>query len=157
MPSQPDPQSPSSGPLDERDIENVKSLIIDSNLVAIDYHEISAERLSPDSVQEGDEGNFSVEVQTRSDEGSFGVRLYGTLTFPGGKAVAGVAGEYELLNDAKPEDRTIRAFANEVGVMTVYPYLREAISTITGRVFGDPVNLPLVGRGDISVALSDED
>lgn len=140
----------------EQDLEKVRALIEDSRLMAIDYHEVSAKRLSPESVQQGDEGNFEIEVQTRFDEGSFGVRLNGTLTFSGGEAVASVAGEYELLNDAKPSMRTVQIFANEVGVMTVYPYLRESIGNTTAKVFGEPVLLPIVDRGQISVSLDDD-
>lgn len=140
----------------DRDLELVRGLIADSNLVAIDFHEVSVRRLSPESVQQGDQGNFEIEVQTRYEDDSFGVRLNGKVTFPGGEAVVSVAGEYELLNDASPAMRTIQIFANEVAVMNVYPYLREAISTATGKVFGEPILLPIVDRGQISVTLDAE-
>lgn len=140
----------------DRDLELVRGLIADSNLIAIDFHEVSVRRLSPESVQQGDQGNFEIEVQTRYEDDSFGVRLNGKVTFPGGEAVVSVAGEYELLNDASPVMRTIQIFANEVAVMNVYPYLREAISTATGKVFGEPILLPIVDRGQISVTLDAE-
>lgn len=156
MVSQRDNQVDRGQEVSEQDLEKVRELIGDSRLTAIDYHEVSAKRLSPESVQQGDEGNFEIEVQTRFGEGSFGVRLNGTLAFSGGEAVASVAGEYELLNDAKPSMRTVQIFANEVGVMTVYPYLRESIGNATAKVFGEPVLLPIVDRGQISVSLDDE-
>lgn len=149
---------PSSDPQEvtEADTASVKALIADSQLSTIEFHEVSARRLSPESVQQGDQGNLEIEVQTRFDEASFGVRLNAALSFPGGEAIASVAAEYDLLNDATPSKRTIQIFANEVGVMNVYPYLRETISTATSKVFGEPIFLPIVDRGQISVAL-DED
>ena len=69
---------------------------------------------------------------------------------------AQVAGEYQLLNGITPSRRALQLFANEVGVMTVMPYLREAISTITTKVFGAPIHLPLAERGEIALVLDDE-
>lgn len=156
MPSPRDTAQDETQTVSERDLELVRGLIADSNLIAIDFHEVSVRRLSPESVQQGDQGNFEIEVQTRYEDGSFGVRLNGNLTFPGGEAVVSVAGEYELLNEASPSMRTIQIFANEVAVMNVYPYLREAIGTATGKVFGEPILLPIVDRGQISVTLDAE-
>ncbi len=74
---------------------------------------------------------------------------------PPGEASASLVGEYELLDGAMPSKRALQNFANEVAVMTIYPYLREAIATITAKVFGEPVHIPIVQRGEIAVEVEE--
>lgn len=62
-----------------------------------------------------------------------------------------VAAEYSLKSDYKPSKRTLQIFCNEVAIMTVFPYLREGMSSITTRVFGEAIYLPVAERGTISV------
>jgi len=144
--------------LSDADIVGVRELIENSQLTAIECYEVSARR--HDNARTGDAeeeaGQFSVEVQQRSSPEGFGIRLIGRVTMPSGEASASVAGEYALLNDCQPSQRTRQLFTNEVGVMTVFPYLREAIATTTSRVFGEPLLLPTVQRGEIAVDVDDE-
>ncbi len=39
--------------------------------------------------------------------------------------------------------------------MTIYPYLREAIATITAKVFGEPIHILIVQRGEIAVEVEE--
>ncbi|TGD29718.1 hypothetical protein EB835_15780 [Brevibacterium sp. S22] len=70
---------------------------------------------------------------------------------PAGEAVVSVAGEYVIEDGIAPSSRVIKQFVNEVAVMAVLPYLREGIATITAKVFGTPLNLPIISRGAITV------
>ena len=137
----------------DADLANVRELIENCELRSIECYEILARRHDATKIDGSEErdGQFSVTVQQRSDDESFGVRLVGTANMSIGEATASIAGEYDLLNGCRPSQRTLQLFTNEVGVMTVFPYLREAISTATSRVFGEPLLLPTVERGQITI------
>ncbi|MBT1621180.1 hypothetical protein KK101_00555 [Curtobacterium flaccumfaciens pv. oortii] len=135
------------------DVAAVKDLIANSELRSVEYYELSAQRAdAAPKVSEGPEdAELSITVEQRRDDDSFGVRLVANVAISVGSATASVAGEYALLNGHQPSVRTLQLFTNEVGVMTVFPYLREAIASCTSRVFGQPLQLPTVERGQIAV------
>lgn len=141
--------------LSPSEIEDVREVIRHCSLSRVEFYEVSARRYESASTADGD-GRLSVGVQQRIDETSFGVRLTAHVVVAGGEATASVAGEYELLEGFRPSAKALRNFANEVAVMAVYPYLREAIASVTLKVLGAPVHLPIVQRGVISVADDDE-
>ncbi|MDN5586382.1 MAG: hypothetical protein L0G69_07430 [Brevibacterium sp.] len=136
------------------DLARLQELVEHSHLKSIDYYEVSARRFESDSPAE-QSGNVSIDLAVRSDESEFGVRLTGTADFPLGQATVSVAGEYEVEDGLVVDERTVRHFANEVGVMTVLPYLREGVATITAKVFGSPVHLPIIPRGEITIDLDE--
>lgn len=46
--------------------------------------------------------------------------------------------------------------SNEVGVMTVFPFLRESVSTMSIRVFGQALMLPTIERGQIALDVDEQ-
>ncbi len=121
-----------------------------SNLESVECHEMSAKRNDhPPEPDAPEEGNVNIAAQFRYDEGSFGVRLIARVTIPIGEVTVSIAGEYSLTEECVPSTRTVQQFCNEVAIMSVFPYLREAVSTVSGRVFGNPLYLPMVDRGEI--------
>ncbi len=143
--------------LNEKDLEAVREVISASRLRSIEYYEISARRyednLEPD---ERMDGHVNIDVMQRVTETGFGIRLNARVIVPQGEASASVAAEYDLDEEVSPKSRTLQLFANEVAVMSIFPYVREAISTCTARVFGRPLNLPVVERGEITMDVDDE-
>lgn len=139
-----------SNELDESDVEAVLAVVANVSLASIDYYEVSASRLDEDIELDEDE-TLTISVQYRATESGFGVRLLAEMIAPHGRARACVAGEYQFNEGFETEDRACQLFVNEVGVMTVYPYLREALATTTARVFGEPLHLPMIERGDLRV------
>lgn len=141
----------------EADLANIHELIERSELLSIECYEVHARRRDVTGTDDPDvDAQLSINVQNRLDDDSFGIRLVASTTMQIGDASASVAGEYALLDGYRPSQRTLQMFINEVGVMTVFPYLREAIATTTARVFGEPLLLPTVQRGEICVDV-DED
>ncbi len=129
-------------------------IIEHSALVDMDFYEVSARR--HDAVREDvEDAQLTIHVQQRVTDTNFGVRVTASMVSPQGEATASVAGEYELLDGISPSRRALQLFADEVGVMTVFPYVREAIATATAKVFGEPVHLPLIQRGEVVVSKDD--
>ncbi|MFA6298784.1 MAG: hypothetical protein WC642_06440 [Nocardioides sp.] len=143
--------------LEERDLIAVKEVIASAELASIDYYDVSASRLDDENPDHTGEDNLTISVQYRSVEQGFGVRLLAEVVLPNGRARACVAGEYLLADGFDADERACQIFVNEVAVMTVYPYLREAMATATSRVFGEPLHLPIVQRGEIRVNLDGDD
>lgn len=139
-----------SNELSAEDIADVQAIIAASELRSVEYYEMSGRRYdATQSAEEAETGELRIVVQQRADVDSFGVRLNATLTLSIGEAQVSVAGEYALTEELELTTRSVQLFANEVGVMTVYPYLREAVATITGRVFKQPLHMQMITRGDI--------
>ncbi|MDS2172536.1 hypothetical protein Q7C18_07510 [Nesterenkonia sp. CL21] len=130
----------------------LRELIQRSDLAGIQFHELSAKlhsnvkAVDPDVPEEAD---VTLRYQTRAGENLFGVRAQVELTSASGEAKAVVAAEYELNSGLTPAPELLELFATEVGMMTLFPYLREGISSATSRVFGRPVLLPVLQRGQI--------
>jgi preprotein translocase subunit SecB len=139
-----------SSELSAEDIADVQAIIAASELRSVEYYEMSGRRYDAiQSAEEAETGELRIVVQQRADADSFGIRLNATLTLSAGEAQVSVAGEYALTEELELTTRSVQLFANEVGVMTVYPYLREAVATITGRVFKQPLHMQMITRGDI--------
>lgn len=139
--------------LTDEEVAAVKDLIRRSQVKAIEYHEVSARLTGSTSTEPSGDGNVDYDLQYRVDEDVFGFRLLTTITTDFGEAVVGVAVVYEYAGDAPL--KTVLQFGNEVGVMTVFPFVREAVGSITAKVFGQPIMLPLMERGDVSFNLDD--
>jgi len=136
--------------LSTEDVADVQAVIAASELRSVEYYEMSAKRYdATQAPADAENGQLRIAVQQRSDADSFGIRLNATLTLAIGEANVSVAGEYALTEDFALTTRAVQLFANEVGVMTVFPYLREAVASVTGRVFNQPLHLQMISRGDI--------
>lgn len=140
------------------DIDLIKDLIQRSELTSIEFHEVSARRFEgvPDS-DEPHEGQVSLGFQHRADLDGFGIRIVGDVAVPTGEVRVIAAVEYKLLHGEQPPRRSVELFANEVAVMTLFPYLREGIASITSKVFGTPITLPVAQRGQIGFEVVDPD
>lgn len=136
--------------LPPEDIDLIKELIERSELASIEFHEVSARRFEGVPGSEGPhEGQLSLGFQHRSDLDGFGIRIVGDVAVPSGEVRVIAAVEYKLLRGDQPPRRDVELFANEVAVMTLFPYLREGIASITSKVFGLPITLPVAQRGQI--------
>lgn len=137
-------------PTDE-DISRIQELIASSTLTSIEVHELSARRHeSPDEALEADKADAQISIQHRLDGESFGIRMVCEVKLRVGEVRVMTSGEYALTGGFVPTQRDIQLFGNEVAVMTVFPYLRENVSDITSRVFGNPLLLPIAERGQLA-------
>ncbi|WP_426323051.1 hypothetical protein [Microbacterium sp. E-13] len=136
-----------SDELSSEDKEAVLRLVRHSTLTEIRFDELNARRygITSDDIAP-DKGQFEVGVQYRIDGEGFGYRINGVLKTQVGEARVSVAAEYSL-DDYVPERRHVILFGNEVAIMAAFPYFREGFWTVTGRVFGEPINLPIAERG----------
>lgn len=137
------------------DIAAIQDLIERSELASVECHELSA-RWTGNRGERDHEQSIEMELQLqhRIGDGEFGYRMVGNIETGIGDVTAAVAVTYNLEGDI-PDLRTIFGFGNEVAVMVLFPYYREAVSSITAKVFGQPILLPVATRGTIAFELDD--
>lgn len=139
-----------------RETEALQDLIQRSNLDGIQFHELSAKITDDAESTLSEAAEVRLQYQTRASETDFGVRVSVDVESESGTAKVVVAAEYQLENGTIPEANLLDLFATEVAIMTLFPFVREGIHSITGRVFGVPMQLPILERGQISRNLSQD-
>lgn len=143
--------------LSDEDIAAIRELIPAARLTSMDTYELSARRVADKPARDKlTDGSIEIDVASNIEDATFGFRITATITMPIGEVIASVAGEYEVVDGATPARRTVQLFGNEVAIMAIYPYVREAVSAITSKVFGEPLFMPVIERGQIAVEVDDE-
>lgn len=148
-------------------LEGTQALIAASELTEIGFFELVGVRgLVGDDGERvvmgpGRVGDDEIEVDDAThqlgvywtDEGDrVLVRLLASLTTAVGELRAGVQGEYEL-KDMNRSDIPVEVeeyFVNRVAIMALLPYIRTAISDLSGRLFGTTLTMAVVRPGEIS-------
>lgn len=141
----------------EVEFEAVKDLIRRATLQEIDFHEVSARKTGESRQDEPNEDNVdvSMHLQHHVDGNSFGILFSVKLLMFRGEVDVAAAAEYTV-DDAEPIDpHTVKAFGNEVAVMTLLPYVRETISTLTTKMWTRPFLLPTLERGFVGFDLDE--
>lgn len=141
----------------EAERDKILDLYGRSTLQMVEFHNVEARRLDENKQREESEDSVDVSMtlQQHVDEGRFGVRLLVQLHPYMGEVSVAVAAEYSVDEGPQAEEAVVRGFGNEVAVMTLLPYAREAVSTLSTRVFGKPILLPTMGRGDVGFDLDE--
>lgn len=139
------------------EVAAVKDLIVRSELSSIEFHEVAA-RLVPNPQPNGEEeANIAIQMQHRRADDDFGIRMVGAVTSPSREVRVTVAAEYRMTDGKTPAERIVLAFANEVAVMSLFPYFREGVSSVSAKVFKEPILLPTIERGMIKFDLGDNE
>lgn len=94
-------------------------------------------------------------MQVRQDGAEIGVRLSVRLELGVGQVHVDAAATYVANEEFTMGEPASLEFANEVGVMALLPYIRQAIADLTQKVFGNVVLLPVVQRGAIQFTRND--
>lgn len=135
----------------------VEEVVAASDLIDVSYYELSAKQ-NDDSAHDAPEGDTQLHLAqemsygTRDDDQGFRVQIRTTIDAPDqGKVVIGVSAAWQYGGGSASaiSRATMLDFVNNVAVMVLFPYIREATSDLTRRVFGSALVLPMVQRGQI--------
>jgi len=104
----------------------------------------------PDDDSEDDE-QAQVHVATARRVGESGVdyRCRLTVQIPGVEIVVDGAILYQASSYVEIAKSVCKEFGDEIAVMSLFPYLRQAVSDLADRI-GRTVTLPHIGRGEIT-------
>lgn len=135
-------------------VASVERLVEVAELEAIDTYRLVAERdifaRKPDNVEI--DPVYKMTIDFRDDASGFRVRLETDIATPLGKISCAVLSDYGL-GEARIGAETSEAiteFINNVALMHLIPYTRQAIADLTQRVFSAPLLMPMIQRGQIN-------
>jgi hypothetical protein len=135
--------------------ESLQSLCDNAVLNRVYFLEVSARQADPGALGEAPAPGFGLNIEVSPDDLRFRIRLRveasSDTTFLGVEPVAEFQVPENLRDLLVAED--LVEFANEVGVMVLLPYLREAVADVTRRVFGSSSLVPLIQRGQLRFSL----
>ncbi|MGQ4596730.1 hypothetical protein [Nocardia sp. R6R-6] len=131
-----------------RQVNTVDELVAIAELVDIIFFEVSGKRTSADPLEESAAAT-DIEIAVRSRIDGVDVRCLCRVTGGGGEYVCDAAAQYEFGQPATVAEEVLTAFVQRVGIMTVYPYLRESITASATKLRLDPPLLRLLRPGDV--------
>lgn len=96
--------------------------------------------------------SVNIGLRTRQSGQTLGVRIEFTASQETWRVSLDVSAEFEADEPFATSEAARVDFADKVGVMTLYPYIREAVGNLTQRTVGSSFLLPTIHQGDISFA-----
>jgi hypothetical protein len=104
----------------------------------------------------GSEPQYGLQAAIADDLHRFRLILRIDIEAPQGEIGVAVMANYTV-DHAAPSltMRLVIEYANELGVMTLLPFLRQAIADLTQRVFGGTLLMPILPRGAVQFELPD--
>ena len=137
-----------------REVTSLAELVQDVTvkLNGVTFYKVAAE-ISPDiEVENPDIGEliptYSLRLLHEGDE--IGARLALHLDSDIGQVDIDIAANYVTPQPIVLSREIHLEFANEVAIMALIPFVREAVWSMTQRVFGQAVVMPVMQRGEIS-------
>lgn len=107
-----------------------------------------ADRISVED--EGTEISVNLGLRTHQDGPSIGVRIEFTASHETWRVSLDVSAEFEAQEPFVASEEARVDFANKIGVMALYPYIREIVGNLTQRTVGTSFLLPTIRPGDVS-------
>lgn len=126
-------------------------LVEKSELTDVRFYELGAGR-----VETKDENNYSLDVVTRAEGDELEVRCRALVKGAGAEYVADAAAVFTLAQPGQIPDDVARTFAEKVGVMSVYPYIRSALTQLGAQLAVARPILPLLRAGSVTLKRRDD-
>lgn len=100
---------------------------------------------------------YTLGFERSADQERFRVRLKVEIVAGFGDVTAEASAEYRRAGFPVEDltDAVLLEYANNVAVMALLPYLRQAIADMTQRVFGSPLLMPVLQRGAVSFSIAE--
>lgn len=94
-------------------------------------------------------------LKLRHEGNELGIRVSISIDVGAAKIIADAAVNYVTSEVLAMEEATFLDFANNVGVMALLPYLRQAIADLSQRVIGEVILMPIIPRGGLTFSRED--
>ncbi|MBH5144314.1 hypothetical protein [Rhodococcus erythropolis] len=133
-------------------VTDTRELLDLAELTDIVFYETNARR-SPGV----EETPVSIEIALRREELVIEVRCRATVSGAGGEYLTDASAVFTLQEPIDAADEVITEFVERVGVMSVYPYLRESITQAGAKLGLDRPVLKLLRPGEVHVTVANQD
>lgn len=131
-----------------RDVTDARELLDLAELTDIVFYEVGARRTT-----DADEDSVAIQIALRREELVLEVRCRATVTGAGGEYLTDASAVFTLRESITASDDAITEFVERVGVMTVYPYLRESISQSAAKLGLERPILKLLRPGEVHITV----
>lgn len=137
-----------TGGTEARTLATVHELLAVAELSDVVFYRVDAQRVED---PEGVEDDAAIQVQVRRDEHRMEVRCVLEHVSDGGRYVVEAASRYEFSEPVDFDEPVQNEFVARVGVMAVYPFLREALITESARLRLPAPVLGLLKAGAVEI------
>ncbi|MBN7792445.1 hypothetical protein [Microbacterium esteraromaticum] len=94
-------------------------------------------------------------LKLRQEGNEIGTRVSIELDTGAARIIADASANYSTDELIELDEAAFLDFANNVGVMALLPYLRQAIADLSQRVLGDVILMPVIPRGGLVFSRAD--
>lgn len=122
-------------------------------LVSVDFTEVNARRASGEAPTTADTGPDGLSVTATRRPDRIEVRCGIDHAEADATYRVVVQGTFQAQESFEIDDTTMTAFVQQVGVMTLYPYLRETVRGLSAKIGARAVLLELLRPGQIQLGL----
>jgi hypothetical protein len=139
-------------------ITGAGELLAAGELTGIRVHGFSAERVAgATAASDSEEAEQAIQVQIGQKPGLIEVRVRLDLKTTAARYQVDAASQFRFPEEHEVSEDVAREFAEAVGVMSVYPYLREFVQSSSARLSLPPVTLPLLRQGEVDLTPDEVD
>ena len=129
-------------------ITEAKDLFALTELDGIRFYEVSGVRRD-----DARDPGVEIEVRLRRDEREIEIRCAAHVTAEDADYRSDASAVFTLNGPVEISDAALSEFVERVGVMTVYPYLRESIDQSAAKLGAARPTMKLLRPGDITVSV----
>ncbi|MEE2061737.1 hypothetical protein [Rhodococcus artemisiae] len=129
-----------------RTVTDARELLDLAELTDIVFYETYARRTS-----DGEDNPLAIQIALRREELVLEIRCRATVAGAGGEYLTDASAVFTLHEPIEAPDTVVAEFVERVGVMSVYPYLRESITQSAAKLGLDRPILKLLRPGDVHV------
>ena len=126
-------------------VTNAKDLLPLGDLVDVRYVDLSAKTLDePRGDYEADDVQQDIEVRFGHTERVIEVQVKASVRSRIADYEVTAATQFHVQEGVTFTEEVVAEFAEKVGAMAIYPYLREAVQSLTTRLHEAPITMPLM-------------
>lgn len=135
--------------------ETLRELVDAATLEGIDFQEIAAvaKRGAASREDEAFGPTYYLRLDRVRGDDKVLIRIYlrMELELPDAHFIVEPVATYSVgrSDERLTEKGVMNDFANEVGIMVLLPYMRQALADVSGRVLGEPLLMPILQRGQL--------
>lgn len=141
-----------------RQLTDVKELLELSDIRGIDFHEICAKR-NPESkgpAEDGADYTVQFDLSDMTTPTELKIRCRATLTMESSTFVVDVSATYEFSEPVDYSAELRQEFVERVGMMSVYPFIRQNIHALSVQIAETPILLPILRANSIKLIRQDD-
>ena len=129
--------------------EAVAELASRVELSDVRYHAIVGRQKEPPS--DAEEADQSLQVMIGSHETSFSIRCRVEFEAPDATYEVDASIHYSAEEPLEVDETVLRGFAEHIGILALYPYLRSAVHDLSSRLGVGRALMPIVRAGTLQL------